>query len=562
MDERVTAMDASTAGERGGAWSRTARLTRFVIKHRALAGLIGEHQDATHDAPGAEAFVADLQALGPAFIKIGQTLSTRPDLLPPDYRLALEKLQDDVDVVPFAQIRQLVESELGVRLTKAFSRFDEEPLAAASLAQVHAAQLRDGTEVAVKVQRPHIAEEIATDLKILSHLADAADRCTEHGRRVRFKQWIAEMSDTLKEELDYRLEAENLRVFAAHLSEHRNLVVPRVYGDLSSARVLTMERIRGAKVSQAIALRRLDQPLGDRATELIRGYLDQVFVHGLVHADPHPGNVMIDDFGRIALVDLGMVARLGPRMRTALMKVLFAAVEGDDDQVADECASISERLAMFDEVVWRRRCGRLIGRYATQEPGHGISEGQLLIELTRVGIESGLRPPPEMGLLGKTLLNLDNVARLLDPEIAVRDIVRRHMASLVRGRVGSAFRPAALMTRSVDLLELLQDFPRQARAILENIARNRVRVRLAGLEESRLLENLQKIANRISAGIITAGLIIGAALALRVDAGTRLWGYPALALVMFVGAFCLGAVLVVSAMLTDRHVSPYRARKP
>jgi ubiquinone biosynthesis protein len=546
-----------------GTLTRTSRLLRFAMRYRHLgtpAGA-GSHEQ-VDDTPehDPEAFVRDLQELGPAFVKIGQTLSTRADLLPAPYLQALERLQDDVGPVPFDFIRDKVESELGLRLSKAFAQFDEAPLATASLAQVHAAVLRDGREVVVKVQRPGIADAIAGDLKILDNLAGAADRWTEQGRRVHFSTWLKEVGETLAEELDYLLEAENLRVFARHLAEYEGIVVPVPYPDFSSSHVLTMDRIVGSKVGQAIGLRRLEEPLGDLAEQLLHAYLDQIFMNGLVHADPHPGNVLLTRDNRIGLVDLGMVVRLNPRMRDALLKLLFAAVEGNGDHVADQCIELGEPLSMFDEEEWRRRCGRLIGRYATvgsgQEP-----EGQLMMELTRLSVDCGLRPPPEIALLGKTLLNLDNVARLLDPGIDVRGIVRARMQKLLPSRLLKIMSPAQATGQAFELAELLRDMPRQTRAVLNMLAENRFSVRVTGLEESKLLENLQKIANRISAGVVTAALIIGAALILNIDAGPKLLGYPALALLMFLFASVLGAILVISALRSDRSASKYGTRR-
>ena len=548
-----------------GTIARTSRLLRFAMKYRHLGSSVPDgpatpHAAGVESTAEADAFVRDLQELGPAFVKIGQTLSTRADLLPPAYLVALERLQDDVGPIPFEAVRETVEAELGLRISKAFARFDPEPLATASLAQVHAATLRDGREVVVKVQRPGIAEAIAGDLKILGNLAGAADRFTEQGRRVHFGNWLEEVAETLSEELDYRLEAENLQLFARQLAEYDGIVVPAPIEDFSSLRVLTMDRVDGGKISQAIELRRLEEPLGELAEQLLHAYLDQIFMNGLVHADPHPGNVLLTRDNRIGLIDLGMVVRLTPRMRDALLKLLFAAVEGNGDQVADQCVAIGERLEMFDAREWRRRCGRLIGRYA----GGGSDvepEGQLMMELTALAVECGLRPPPEIALLGKTLLNLDNVARLLDPGIDVRGIVRRRMQKLLPSRLLDMLSPQYAAEHAYELAELLRDLPRQSRAVLSLLAENRFSVRVSGLEESHLLENLQKIANRISAGIVTAALIIGAALVLRIDAGPTLFGYPALALLMFLGASVLGAVLVISALRSDRSPSKYKARR-
>jgi ubiquinone biosynthesis protein len=548
-----------TAPAAPGMVTRSAQLLRFATKYRHLSA--DEAADAEASKAEAEAFAKDIQQLGPAFIKIGQTLSVRPDLLPRHYLDALAQLQDDTATVPFEEIRAEIERELGVRLSHLYGSFDPEPLAAASLAQVHAATLHDGREVVVKVQRPGIEAAIRNDLSVLGNVARTADRFTEQGKRARFGQWIDEMGETLAEELDYNLEADNLHLFREHLERYPTLFVPAPIDDLSTTRVLTMERVRGGKVSQAVELRRLDEPLDELARDLMRAYLDQIFVHGLVHADPHPGNVMLTDDGRLGLIDLGMVARLGPRMRDNLLKLLAAVVAGDGDEVAAQTLTMGEPLEMFNETVWNRRCGRLIARYATHGDRRRGGQGDLMIELMRLAVANGLRPPPEVALLGRTLLALESVTHLLDPEFPARQVVREHLDGVIAKRVSQETSLHALRMQFGEIAELGRELPRQARMLFDTLAHNRLRVRISGLEESRLLENLQKIANRISTSLISAALVVGAALALRIDAGPRLFGYPGIALVMFVLAFCLSAALVISALLSDRRMSRYRSRE-
>ncbi|MBN8728343.1 MAG: AarF/ABC1/UbiB kinase family protein [Xanthomonadales bacterium] len=533
------------------------RVLRFCLRFGPLM-LATQAERRRRGGGDAEDFVRELQALGPTFVKIGQLLSIRSDLLEPRYLAALSRLQDDVEPVPFEDIRAVVEAELGCSITVAFAAFGPVPIAAASLAQVHAATTHAGEDVVVKVQRPGIKAAIDDDLHTLHVIARLADRWTESGRRLHFAGWVDAMGDTLAEELDYEVEADNLRVFASHLQGHPALFVPRPFPRLGSSRVLTMERVHGTRIPElAIA----DEDAANRATQLVQAYLEQIFVHGLVHADPHPGNVLLAADGRLALIDFGMVARLGPQIRSALLKLLCAAVEGDGERVAEIAAQLGERLGVYDELAWQRACTRVVGRYAMQSDGSAYPEGALMLDLTRLAGQCGLRPPAEIALLGKALLNLDGLCRLIDPRVSMRRIVREHAGSLARMRMQKRFAPTTLAAEAVNTVDFFGELPRQAHEILEHIAQNRVRIRLSGLEESRLLENLQKIANRIAAGLICAAMIVGAALALRTGEGPQLLGYPALALLLFLGAFLLGAGVVLIALRTDRRMSRYERRK-
>ncbi|MEO6925260.1 MAG: AarF/UbiB family protein [Rhodanobacter sp.] len=545
--------------------SRYAQIGAFLLRYRkagVFEGLDLDVQEATladqaDQVPDGqpEQFVDDLEALGPTFIKIGQALSTRPDMVPPAYLSALERLQDDVAPVPVGAVRALIEEELGARIAVLFSSFEDEPLAAGSMAQVHAATLRDGRPVVVKVQRPHIAEVLREDLAILEKLAGAAERMTEMGRRYGFVDWVSELRHSLANEIDFQLEADNLRRFAANLEVYPRLYVPQPLDDFTTARILTMDRVRGVKVTHIPPLRRIEHPMGAEAAELMRAYLDQVFVHGLVHADPHPGNVLLMDDQRLALFDLGMVARLPPRTRRNLLKLLLGAIGGNSDQVGEISEAMGTPLEDFEHGAYRRQIDQLVSGYVgRQEAKRGFSEGRLVLELARVGAMCGLRPPPEMGILGKTLLNLEAVTTALDPDMDVRALVEQHLQQVMRQQALSSMSPANLASEWLDMQELARHTPQHMAAILRTLAENRLRVRIDGLEESRMMESIQKIANRVATGVIVAALVVAAALTARIDGGGRVFGLPYLS-VLFLGiAALLGLSLLVNALRRDRVV--------
>jgi predicted unusual protein kinase regulating ubiquinone biosynthesis (AarF/ABC1/UbiB family) len=554
--------------ERPSGLARTAQIVRFLLKYRSAGVFSGLDLDAATDAGevpedgGPEAFVADLEALGPTFVKIGQALSTRPDMVPPAYLQALERIQDDVSPLPFSEIRPAVEEALGLKLGQAFAEFEETPLGGASLAQVHRARLRDGRPVAVKVQRPGIADGIRADLDALASLAGRADRWTDLGRRMRFSDWVHEFRKTLLAELDYRLEAENLERFGARLAGYPELTVPQPVWDYTRPTLLTMDLVDGVKATELSGLRRTEQDLGALASALMRGYLDQVFVHGEIHADPHPGNLLVTRDGRIALLDLGMVAHVPPRRREQLLKLLFAAVDGRGEEVAHEAIAMGTRLEDFDEERYVREVGQMVARYAAGPGSDARSEGRMVLDLVLLGAACGLRTPPELSLLGKTLLNLEAVSDALDPELDVKAVVEDHLDHVMRERLKKSFSPANLAGEAMEVQALLREAPRKLSDILGLVAENRLQVRLAGLDDSQLMENVQKIANRVSTGIIVAALILASALLMRLEAGPRLLGYPALALVLFSIAALLGLGIVASALLRDHKARPHETRGP
>lgn len=545
-------------------------IVRLVVKYGRLgaeanadadfAGLVEEGAEELSDATAAgEALAADLEALGPTFIKLGQLLATRADLLPVPYLTALARLQDKVEPFPFDEVRRIVEAELGVRLSKAFSAFETEPLAAASLGQVHRAALLDGRLVAVKVQRPQILDTILEDLSALHEAAGLLDAHTEFGRRFQLTGLIKEFRKALARELDYRQEADNLVRLGEMLSGWKRLVVPQPVDDFTTSRVLTMDYVRGRKVTTIGPLARLDMEGAALADELFAAYLHQVLVAGFFHADPHPGNVFLTDDGRLALLDLGMVGRLAPEGQERLLKLLLAISDGRGEDAATVAAEIGERLPEFEPQKFKQTIAAMVAEHRGARL-QDIAIGRLMLAVSREGAEAGIRLPPELALLGKTLLQLDEIGRCLDPGFDPNAAVRRHAAEVTSRRLRQSASPGSLLSGMHELKEFVERLPARANRILDKVANNELSIRVETIDETMLMQGFQKIANRIAIGLVLAALILGAALLMRVSTSFQILGYPGLAMICFLGAAAGGIVLVLSILWGD-HPTRLRSRR-
>ncbi len=545
--------------------SRLASITAFLIKHRNSPVLRGnvatEAATAPPDVEAAEQFTRDLEALGPTFVKIGQMLSTRPDLAPPEYIAALVRLQDKVAPAELDVIEAQIASELGAPIKKLFALFDPVPLGTASFAQVHAAVLHSGRKVAVKVQRPGLVAAIEADMAIIGSLIGSLGLVSGVGKRLGFSEWLAEFRATMLAELDYLQEANNLETFRTRLEPYPRISVPAPVWDYTTRLVLTMDRAEGIRVTQIPDVLRTEADLAPLASDLGRAYLDQIFMHGLIHADPHPGNVVLTADQDLVLLDLGMVGHVPPRMRDQLLKLILATTEGRGEQVAETLMHMGTKLEDFDEPRFTRETSRMVARFSNSSV-RTDSEGGFLLQLVRIGGDCGLRPPAELTLLGKTLLNLEAVLLALDAKMSMRDVLKGHLPELFRARTLSSLDLGRLATDALEIQELVREAPQRLSVLLRTLADNRFKVNIAGLEESHLIESMQKIANRITVGIIAAAMIVGAALIMDVPTKQQLFGYPALALVMFLIAASLGGALVLSILVGDRKSKPRAEKDP
>ena len=533
-----------TVGER---LSRYGEFARFVAKY--------SQRPAIH----ADELSCDVQQLGPTFIKLGQILSTRADLLQPDYADALSRLQDDVTPFSFDEVVRIVEEELRVRLSKGFARFEETPIAAESLGQVHRAELRDGRQVAVKVQRPGVREQVLLDLDTLGDVASLLQRFRSVTRSVDLPAVLEQFRQTMLAELDYEQEARNMATLAGELRGIWEVVVPLPVEDYTTGRVLTMDYIPGTKITAVSPVEWTEVNGHALADALLRAYLQQILVNGFFHADPHPGNVLLTDDRRLGLVDVGMTGRLSTPLQERLFRLLLAIADGDDAEAGAAVVALGHPLDGFDEVAMKRSVAVLVGQH-----GHATADslniGRVMLDLARSGHEFGLRMPAELPLLGKTLLNLHDIGRVLDRRFDVNGALRRHAVTFMRRRMMKSARPTSWLPAVLGLRELALRMPERANRILDALAANDLRLKVEVIDHGAIIDGLQKVANRIALGAVLAALIIGAAMLMQVRTSFTLLGYPGFAMLLFLAAVAGGGWLAWTILSGDVRKPASRPR--
>jgi len=497
-----------------------------------------------------EELAEDLKSMGPTYVKLGQLLSTRPDLLPPPFLDALATLQDDVEIVDYQEVETIFKEELGVRISKAFASFEKEPLASASIGQVHRAVLHSGKIVAVKVQRPGIRKRFIEDLDTLMSISEKLETYSEMGRNYAIHSVIEELRYVLLKELDYTLEAQNLATLKKNLVEFEHMFIPAPILDYCSSKVLTMEFVEGGKITKVSPLKRLDISFEPLVDELVKSYLKQIIVDGFAHADPHPGNVYLTPENKIALMDLGMVAKFSNEMQEIILKLMIGLSNYDGSRVADILLSISEYDEKKDVSNFKKDVIRKIQENENAR-AKDLQTGRVLIKMNQMAAKEGIHIPVELNILGKILLNLDQIVAYLSPKYDVQQTVKDYVQLLMQQRMKENLKPENLMEVFLEMKELTENLPYRLNKFSELLADNRLRIKVDAIDEQRFTGAFQKVANRITAGLIIAALIIGAAMLVRVPSSWTIAGYPGFAFILFVIAAIIGLYLLYEILLKD-----------
>lgn len=488
-----------------------------------------------------------LEELGPTYIKLGQVLSTRPDLIPLEFIDELAKLQDRVPPFPYPEAEAILRQELRAPVEDVFERFDPEPVASASIAQVHRARLKSGEEVAVKVRRPGIRSTVEVDLEIMLHLATLAERHVEELAIHRPVKIVEEFARTLEKELDFCIEATNIERIAQGFLDDPTIYIPIVYREASTAAVLTTEYVDGIKISSVEAL---DAAGFDRLLLCARGadiVLKQVFRHGFFHADPHPGNIFALPGNVICLVDFGMVGVVDRQTRERFVELVDAVVRRNESRAAQVLLQLTHWEQAPDLRDLERELADFMGRHLYRPLGD-IEVGRLLRDLLDIAVRFRLRMPPDIFLMLKSISTVEAVGRLLDPRF---DMIAR-ATPFIQQVMMDRFKPQRLTEDAGDLalrlLQFLQQFPKDLLEIAGLLRQQKLGLQLRHEGLDRVLATSDQISNRISFAIIIAALVIGSALIVISKTPPLFYGISLIGIIGFLAAALMGVWLLVAIL--------------
>lgn len=493
--------------------------------------------------------------LGPSFIKLAQILSSRPDLITRAYADEFKKLQDEAPPFPASEAKKIVETELRISLGETFSDFEDTPLAAASIAQVHNATLRTGEEVVVKVQRPDIREIIETDIAILEIIAQLLLRFIPESKFFNPLGIVNEFSRSVRKELNFVEEARNANRFRKNFAQSPDIHIPKVYPELVSEKVIVMERLKGVRIDDINGIESFGVERHEVAKIGIEAYFKMVFEDGFFHADPHPGNIFVMPDGRIGLVDFGIVGWLTPELIENIANTFLAIVNKDFDRLVEQYIELGIVAEEVDIETFKGEFkADLIDFY---EPLYGLTIAEInfaeyLDALTHLAIKHGLKIPSDLLLMNKTMLILDNIGRQLDPTFNFMTATEPYATKLVRKRMG----PQRLFEKVRKNISEFSDFfvttPKQVERLLRKALKEELIIKMNPIGMDRLIKDIDRSSNRLAFSIVVAAIIISSSLLILSGIGGRVLGLPALGAIGFFIAFLMGLWLLMSIIKSGR----------
>jgi len=469
------------------------------------------------------------EELGPTFVKLGQLLSTRPDLIPEEYAEEFKKLQDHVPPVPFDMVKRVIESEFGRPLPEIFKTFNDHPLAAASIAQVHEASLPDGTEVVVKVQRPGIDKLIDTDVSILFVIAGLFEKYIEEVRVFNPTGIVEEFFKTLKKELDFIVEAGNMTRIRKNFEDRPHVIIPKVFREVSTAKVLTLEKLHGIRLSDHATLEKSNIDIRQLTHQGVQAFYKMVLVDGIFHGDLHAGNIFILEDGKIGLVDFGIVGRLNQKVRDALGNMFLALVSEDFDALVYEYLEIGIPSGKIDVDHFAKQVRELVEPYFGL-PLKDVNVGRMLLDLTILASQHGLRMSQDLMLVCKAIVTIEGMGRSIDPDFDIVKEMSEFAKVLLEARYNMERLSKELFYLLRDVTNLVQHAPRQLRLILKKLSSDEWVTRVKIEDIGHLERAMMKGRQLLSLSVITACVIISASLLIIFQKGFLVLGIPILGL--------------------------------
>jgi len=491
------------------------------------------------------------EELGPTFIKLGQLLSLRTDLIPREFAAEFRKLQDRVPPVPFDEIKEIIEAELKAPLASVFSYVEPIPSGAASIAQVHEAILPDGQRVMVKVQRPKIAEIIDTDISILFHLAYLIDRYIPESKVYSPLDIVEEFSRSIKREIDFTIEAGNTQRFHNNFAKDRHVVIPRVYWDLTTKKVLVLQRLNGIRIDQIEIMKERGWNTARIALLGNKVFLKQILEYGFFHGDPHPGNILLLAEDVLALIDFGIVGRLDNETRESCSGIFFALLNKDYDKLIQEYTKIGFTSPDTNIRHFRQDFTEFLENYLDR-PLKFLHIGEIFTHTTEISLRHHIRLPKDLTLLIKTLVFIESIGTELDPDISLLAISRPYAKRLLTRRLHPRRLLNDVKSGLIDISDLIRPLPRQMRTLVQKLIDGKLEIEFVHLGLENLIHEIDRSSNRIAFGLIISSLIIGSSIVMHTQIGPAFLGLPLMGIIGYLFAGIMGIWLVISILRSGK----------